>query len=142
LRQKILKDTQHIETLHPSTVESPILMNNEICQALTRKAVALLLSHSGYQGVTRSTLDVLTDISITYWKRLTRILHIHIDNYSNKCNREELIDQTLHEVGATGVNSIKSYITDNLLRFGRRLESIKNKLQTKYDELEKNSTHT
>ncbi|KAK0447963.1 hypothetical protein EV421DRAFT_1900630 [Armillaria borealis] len=93
-----------------------------------------VLEHSGFQGTSQSALDVLAGVTSDYLLNVGRTIRFLSDKYSNTMTAEEIILHTLFESGVTRVQDLERYISDDVERYGSRLNDLEKKLVGAYRE--------
>ncbi|KAK0231399.1 hypothetical protein IW262DRAFT_1343900 [Armillaria fumosa] len=93
-----------------------------------------VLEHSGFQGTSQSALDVLAGVTSDYLMNVGRTIRFLSDKYSNTMTAEEIILHTLFESGVTRVQDLERYISDDVERYGSRLNDLEKKLVGAYRE--------
>ncbi|KAG6853732.1 hypothetical protein C0991_001866 [Blastosporella zonata] len=93
-----------------------------------------VLEHSGFQGASQVSLDVLAGVASEYLFNVGRTIRYLCDKYSTSMTPEEIILHTLFESGTSKVQDLERYISDDVERYGVRLTGLEEKLVAAYRE--------
>ncbi|KAI0301716.1 hypothetical protein B0F90DRAFT_1717263 [Multifurca ochricompacta] len=93
-----------------------------------------ILEHVGFQGSSQLALDVVSGITVEYLSNLGRTFRFYLDKYSNTLTAEEIILHSLLESGASRIQGLERYITDDVIRHGNRLNELEKKITNVYQE--------
>ncbi|KAK1231020.1 Transcriptional activator spt7 [Marasmius sp. AFHP31] len=93
-----------------------------------------VLEHAGFQGSSKAALDVMTGVTADYLLNVGRTIKFLSDKFANSMSVEEIILHTLFESGASKVQDLERYITDDVERYGSRLGDLEKKLVGAYRE--------
>ncbi|KAF9017827.1 hypothetical protein BDZ89DRAFT_1165526 [Hymenopellis radicata] len=97
---------------------------------MTRK----VLEHTGFQGTSRATLDVLSGVTAEYFYNVGRTIRFLSDKFGGTMSPEEIILHTLFESGVTRIQDLERYVKDDVERYGSRLGDLEKKLVGAYRE--------
>ncbi|KAG9303348.1 hypothetical protein G9A89_013674 [Geosiphon pyriformis] len=112
----------------------PLVMNNELSHACMTRVVAKLLTHAGFEAGQSSALQVLTDVAADYFLNLGKTVRSYLDDYDKGMTSEEIIQHSLFENGVPGVNTLETYVKDEVERYGAKLADINRRLETTYHD--------
>jgi transcriptional activator SPT7 len=118
----------------------PLIINQEAGQALMQRTVVKLIEHAGFEGTQTSALSVLSDVATNYFMSLGKTLRVYWDGYCNNMTDEEILTHTLYDNGIEAIQELEEYITDDIEKYGHRLNDIQRKLTSSYNELVNGST--
>ncbi|KIY67539.1 hypothetical protein CYLTODRAFT_490531 [Cylindrobasidium torrendii FP15055 ss-10] len=93
-----------------------------------------VLEHAGFQGTTKSTLDVLASVASDYLYNVGRTIKFLCDKHGSTMSPEEIILHTLFESGVTRIQDLERYVRDDVERYGVRLGELENKIVGAYRE--------
>ncbi|KAF8636847.1 hypothetical protein AX17_003221 [Amanita inopinata Kibby_2008] len=109
-------------------------MGEEIAENCARWMGEKVLEHVGFQGTSKAALDVLSGVTMEYLYNVGRTIKFLSDKYSQTMTPEEIILHTLFESGASKIQDLERYITDDVRRHGTRLGELEKKLVGAYRE--------
>ncbi|CAG8473486.1 2051_t:CDS:10 [Diversispora eburnea] len=112
----------------------PLMLNSEGAFESTKRVVAKLCQHAGFEATSHTALTILTEVAQDYFLNLGKTLRTYIDDYGKKMTPEEIVTHTLYENGVTSINKIESYVKNDIIRYGSKLRDIHNRLETTYKE--------
>lgn len=118
----------------------PLILNQESGQALMQRTVVKLIEHAGFEGSQTSALAVLSDVATNYFMSLGKTLRVYWDGYCNNMTDEEILTHTLYDNGIEAFQELEEYISDDIEKYGHRLNDIHRKLTSSYNELVNGST--
>ncbi|KAJ7215027.1 hypothetical protein GGX14DRAFT_518637 [Mycena pura] len=118
-------------------VEEPeeIVIAAETAEKCMRWMSEKVLEHEGFQGTSKSALDVLASVTSEYLLNVGRTIRFLCDKYSHTMTPEEIILHTLFESGISRVQDLERYISDDVERYGSRLGDLEKKLIGAYREV-------
>ncbi|CAG8433299.1 13047_t:CDS:10 [Ambispora gerdemannii] len=128
-----LKPGSSISTVHEEDLP-PLVMTKELGHASMTRVVTKLLQHAGFEAAQSSALQVLTDVAEDYFLNLGKSIRTYLDDYTKSMTPEEIIQHSLFENGVPGVNTLESYVKDEVERYGTKLADIHRRLETTYQE--------
>ncbi|KAJ2964384.1 hypothetical protein NQZ79_g717 [Umbelopsis isabellina] len=138
------EDNEPARHLHRQSEEEqelvPLIINQESGQALMQRTVVKLIEHAGFEGSQTSALAVLSDVATNYFMSLGKTLRVYWDGYCNNMTDEEILTHTLYDNGIEAIQELEEYITDDIEKYGHRLNDIHRKLTSSYNELVNGST--
>ncbi|KAJ7262324.1 hypothetical protein B0H12DRAFT_1321935 [Mycena haematopus] len=94
-----------------------------------------VLEHAGFQGTSSAALDVVASVTSEYLLNVGRTIRYLCDKYSQTMTPEEIILHTLFESGIARVQDLERYISDDVERYGTRLNDLEKKLVGAYREV-------
>ncbi|RHZ76124.1 hypothetical protein Glove_203g56 [Diversispora epigaea] len=112
----------------------PLMLNSEGAFESTKRVVAKLCQHAGFEATSHTALTILTEVAQDYFLNLGKTLRTYIDDYGKKMTPEEIVTHTLYENGVTSINKLESYVKNDIIRYGSKLRDIHNRLETTYKE--------
>ena len=114
---------------HVTSDDGPI-MSTWVCKAALSRSVAKLCYHAGFEELQPSALDVITDIAGDFFVKIARSFNIYCEapkvpgtgetKWQERFTKEEIVLHTLNENGLD-VESLESYVKDDVERFGAKL---------------------
>ncbi|EED19933.1 transcriptional activator spt7 [Talaromyces stipitatus ATCC 10500] len=142
---------------HVMNDEGPVI-NPWISKAALQRSVGKLLYHTGFEEYQPSALDAITDIASEFFVKISRTLKEYMEapkipvtetsdvsnssaaKYKSPYTQQEVILHTLSAVG-TDVESLESYIKDDIERVGTKLGVIHERLRAHFTELLRPAFH-
>ncbi|KAF8627032.1 hypothetical protein AX15_004566 [Amanita polypyramis BW_CC] len=115
-----------------SRLPTGVDMGEEIANNCARWMGEKVLEHVGFQGSSKVALDVLAGVTKEYLYNVGRTIKFLTDKYAQTMTAEEIILHTLFESGASKVQDLERYITDDIKRHGTRLNDLERKLVNAY----------
>ncbi|KAL1997799.1 hypothetical protein VTN02DRAFT_724 [Thermoascus thermophilus] len=137
----------------------PHVMNDEgpvvapwVCKAALQRSVAKIFYHAGFEEYQPSALDAVTDIASDFFKKIGHTLKTYMEapkvpvtetpeasasstpQFKPAYTQQEIILHTLASVG-TDVESLESYIKDDVERLGTKLAAVHERLRAHLTEL-------
>lgn len=138
----------------------PHVMNDQgpvispwVCRAALQRSVAKVLYHTGFEEYQPSALDAITDVAADFFQKIGATLKSYMEcpkipdveqtapststaqqKWKPAYTSEEMILHTLQSVG-TDVESLESYVKDELDRHGAKLTVIHDRLKGHLTEL-------
>ncbi|KAJ6499450.1 hypothetical protein C8R45DRAFT_1211212 [Mycena sanguinolenta] len=94
-----------------------------------------VLEHAGFQGTSNVALDVVASVTSEYLLNVGRTIRYLCDKYSQTMTPEEIILHTLFESGISRVQDLERYISDDVERYGTRLNDLEKKLVGAYRDV-------
>jgi transcriptional activator SPT7 len=125
------------------------LISPWVCKAALQRSVAKILYHAGFEEYQPSALDAVTDVAASFFKKIGETMKMYIEApkvsttetqettaapFTLAYTQQEIILHTLSSVG-TDVESLESYIKDDLERLGSKLTIVHDRLKAHLTEL-------
>lgn len=120
------------------------------CKAALQRSVAKIFYHTGFEEYQPSSLDAVTDIASDFFQKIGETMKSYIetpkvtdtDSVENTSNSQwkpaytepEIVLHTLSSVG-TDIESLESYIKDDVERLGTKLSTVHDRLKSLLSEL-------
>jgi transcriptional activator SPT7 len=123
-----------------------------ISKAVLQRSVAKILYHTGFEEYQPSALDAVTDIASEFFFKISRTLKEYMESpkvptaetsdvlnssatsYKSPYTQQEVILHTLSAMGSD-IESLESYIKDDIERVGTKLGVIHDRLRAHFTEL-------
>ncbi|KAH1573246.1 hypothetical protein KXX17_009169 [Aspergillus fumigatus] len=133
----------------------PHVMNDEgpvvapwVCKAALQRSVAKIFYHTGFEEYQPSALDVVTDIASDFFLKIGETMKSYIEapkvpptetssstsQWKRAYTEPEIVLHTLSSVG-TDVESLESYIKDDVERLGTKLATVHERMRSLLSEL-------
>lgn len=96
--------------------------------------VQVILAHAGFNGGHASAVQVLSSIACEFLMGLGRSLAVYAERYSNRMSFEDIVLRVLSEGGNMDLGRLRTYIHNDIERYGLRLKEWLRKLQASYRE--------
>ncbi|PLB52915.1 Bromodomain protein [Aspergillus steynii IBT 23096] len=120
------------------------------CRAALQRSVAKIFYHTGFEEYQPSSLDTVTDIASDFFQKIGETMKSYmeapkvsdaesVENTSNSqwksaYTEPEIVLHTLSSVG-TDIESLESYIKDDVERLGTKLSTVHDRLRSLLSEL-------
>lgn len=120
------------------------------CRAALQRSVAKIFYHTGFEEYQPSSLDTVTDIASDFFQKIGETMKSYmeapkvsdaesVENTSNAqwkpaYTEPEIVLHTLSSVG-TDIESLESYIKDDVERLGTKLSTVHDRLKSLLSEL-------
>lgn len=142
---------------HVMNDEGPVI-NPWISKAALQRSVGKILYHTGFEEYQPSALDAITDIASEFFVKISRTLKEYMEapkvpvaeapdtsnpntaQYKSQYTQQEVILHTLSAVG-TDVESLESYVKDDIERVGTKLGVIHERLRAHFADLLRPAFH-
>ncbi|KAL1964087.1 hypothetical protein VTN77DRAFT_7505 [Rasamsonia byssochlamydoides] len=132
---------------HIMNDEGPVI-SPWVCKAALQRSVAKILYHTGFEEYQPSALDAITDIASEFFKKIGQTMKTYMEapkvpvpdapegapKYKPAYTQQQIILHTLASVG-TDVESLESYIKDDVERLGTKLGVVHERLRAHLAEL-------
>ena len=128
---------------HVISDDGPI-MSTWVCKAALSRSVAKLCYHAGFEELQPSALDVITDIAGDFFVKIARSFNIYSEapkvpgigetKWQERFTNEEIVLHTLNENGLD-VESLESYVKDDVERFGVKLGVMHERMKAHLSDL-------
>lgn len=123
-----------------------------VCKAALQRSVAKIFYHAGFEEYQPSALDAVTDIASDFFKKIGQTLKTYMEvpkvpvtesqdtsgssaiKFKPAYTQQEIILHTLAAVGMD-VDSLESYIKDDVERLGTKLATVHERLKAHLTEL-------
>jgi hypothetical protein len=133
----------------------PHVMNDEgpvvapwVCKAALQRSVAKIFYHTGFEEYQPSALDVVTDIASDFFLKIGETMKSYMEapkvpptetssstsQWKRAYTEPEIVLHTLSSVG-TDVESLESYIKDDVERLGTKLATVHERMRSLLSEL-------
>lgn len=138
-------------TTHVMNDEGPV-MSPWLSKAALQRSVGKILYHTGFEEYQPSALDAVTDIASEFFVKISRTLKEYMETpkvpvaessdasisgatqYKSPYSQQEIILHTLSAMGSD-IESLESYIKDDIERVGTKLNIIHERLRAHFTEL-------
>ncbi|KAJ2917713.1 hypothetical protein MD484_g2706, partial [Candolleomyces efflorescens] len=127
-------DERHWADLVRGNKKGKLRIDEERANGCIRWVGEKVLDHAGFQGATRSSLDVFSGVFMEYLLNVGRSIRYLTDKYSQTMTSEEIILHTLFESGVSQVSELEKFVSDDIERYGSRLLELEKKLVGAYRE--------
>ncbi|KAJ4471549.1 SAGA complex protein [Lentinula aciculospora] len=114
---------------------SGIEMGSENADDCLRWMNGKVLEHAGFQGTSKTALDVLSGVASEYLLNVGRTIKFLGDKFAHTMSPEEIILHTLFESGISEIQDLERYVADDVERYGSRLADLEKKLVGAYREV-------
>lgn len=133
---------------HVMNDEGPVI-SPWVCKAALQRSVAKILYHTGFEEYQPSALDAITDIASEFFKKIGQTMKTYMEapkvlvpgsreagapKYKPAYTQQQIILHTLASVGMD-VESLESYIKDDVERLGTKLSVVHERLRAHLAEL-------
>lgn len=136
---------------HVMNDEGPVIAP-WVCKAALQRSVGKIFYHAGFEEYQPSALDAVTDIASDFFKKIGETLRTYMEapkvpivdfqdtsvssaiQLKSAYTQQEIILHTLSSVG-TDVESLESYIKDDVERLGTKLGVVHDRLRAHLTEL-------
>lgn len=136
---------------HVMNDEGPVI-SPWVCKAALQRSVAKILYHTGFEEYQPSALDAITDIASEFFTKIGQTMKTYMEapkvpvpeaqdaslsattKFKPAYTQQEIILHTLSSVG-TDVESLESYIKDDVERLGTKLGVVHERLRAHLAEL-------
>ncbi|WBW70874.1 SAGA complex bromodomain subunit Spt7 [Schizosaccharomyces osmophilus] len=105
-----------------------------VAHGIIKKLCSVILFHAGFDSFHSEALNALTDVAADYMKNAGTLIDNYISN-KQKDSKEEIISQTLQELGVSGPETLVSYVFDDIKRYGIKLDEVHQRLHRHFVEL-------
>ncbi|EPX72367.1 SAGA complex bromodomain subunit Spt7 [Schizosaccharomyces octosporus yFS286] len=105
-----------------------------IAHGVLKKLCSVILFHAGFDSFHSEALNALTDVAADYMKNAGALMEKYVSNKQND-SKEEIISQTLQELGVSGPETLVSYVFDDIKRYGVKLDEVHQRLHRHLVEL-------
>jgi hypothetical protein len=136
----------------------PHVMNDEgpvvspwVCKAALQRSVAKIFYHTGFEEYQPSALDVVTDIASDFFSKIGETMKSYMEapkvpptetpetssstsQWKRAYTEPEIVLHTLSSVG-TDIESLESYIKDDVERLGTKLATVHERMRSLLSEL-------
>lgn len=92
-----------------------------------RRSVAKIAMHTGFESSQLTALDTLTEIAGDYMTNLARLYKDSLDDYEATASPEDRLVHSFRSMGISRPDTLVRYMTDDVVKTGRKLETMKNK---------------
>ncbi|RPA99214.1 hypothetical protein L873DRAFT_934071 [Choiromyces venosus 120613-1] len=115
--------------------EGPIMCAT-VARAALQRSVGKIFYHAGFEEFQPTAIDAVTDIAVDYFQKLSKTLMVYQEapQHERKFEPEEMLLHALYENGAD-VESLDTYIKDDIDRLGSKLNGIHQRMKTHLTEL-------
>ncbi|KAL1857832.1 Transcriptional activator spt7 [Paecilomyces lecythidis] len=141
---------EHDVPTHVMNDEGPVIAP-WVCKAALQRSVGKLFYHAGFEEYQPSALDAVTDVASDFFKKIGETLRTYMEapkvpvsdsldtvssatQFKPAYTEQEMILHTLSSVG-TDVESLESYIKDDVERLGTKLGVVHDRLKAHLTEL-------
>ncbi|CEP13306.1 hypothetical protein [Parasitella parasitica] len=118
----------------------PLTLNPESGHQMIQKVLSKLLAHAGFEGAKIAALNVLTDVMTEYLTNIGKTLKCYWDDYGHEMGGDEILSHSLYENGVLDMSELEGYVHDDIERNIHRLDDVKRRLQTSYQDMLSGST--
>ena len=112
------------------------IINMKSSGQIMKRSCVWLLSHIGFDGASDQALSCLTDIAMHYFSNLSKCISGLVEKYLGVLSSEEILLETLALNGIPNPEDLETYLRLDIVRHGRRLESLRMKMDSAYKFLE------
>ena len=151
--QKYEPQPFHEADIEPMVVsEDGPLMVPYVCRAALQRSVGKIFYHAGFEEFQPSALDAVTDIAAKFFQNLVQTFSIYhetpkmksdtpvalgsgqLTSWVPRFTQEEAILHSLH-VNGVDLESLETYVKDDVERLGTKLASMHDRMRSYYAEL-------
>ncbi|EPY50694.1 SAGA complex bromodomain subunit Spt7 [Schizosaccharomyces cryophilus OY26] len=105
-----------------------------VAHGILKKLCSVILFHAGFDSFHSEALNALTDVAADYMKNAGTLMKKYLSE-KQKDSKEEIINQTLQELGVSGPETLVSYVFDDIKRYGIKLDEVHQRLHRHLVEL-------
>lgn len=146
------------QPFHEADIE-PMVVSEEgppmapyVCRAALQRSVGKIFYHAGFEEFQPSALDAVTDIAATFFQNLVQSFGAYrevpkmkadapvpvengrLTNWIPRFSQEEAVLHSLH-VNGVDLESLETYVKDDVERLGTKLVSMHDRMRAYYAEL-------
>ncbi|GJN91821.1 hypothetical protein Rhopal_004844-T1 [Rhodotorula paludigena] len=122
------KSLVRAQTIPREAMRCPATAPDAAREAL-RAVGAGVLEHAGFEGASGGALDVLGHLAGEYITNLGRTLRFYVDRYGNDLSERRILNQALAENGVPSPSHLSSHVSEDIDRYGARLNDTLSKLE-------------
>ncbi|RXW25716.1 hypothetical protein EST38_g158 [Candolleomyces aberdarensis] len=127
-------DERHWADIVRGSKKGKLRIDEERANGCIRWVGEKILEHAGFQGTSRSALDVFSGVFMEYLLNVGRNIRYLTDKYSQTMTPEEIMLHTLFESGVSQVQELDKFVSDDIERHGGRMMELEKKLAGAYRE--------
>lgn len=111
-------------------------MCRDVARSSLQRSLGKIFYHAGFEEFQPSALEVATDIAADYFQKIGKTLMVYAETpqHDRIFTPEEIILHTLNENGSD-VESLQSYVRDDIERLGTKLSTINERMKSYLAEL-------
>lgn len=112
-------------------------IDNVDCRRLSRRSIATICAHVGFDMCKESALELLADITCEYYQRLTKHLRAAVDSQLllGHSGFPDVLEQVFQECGVGSVHDLEDFYNNRVLRYHESMVSQCQQLVQDYEKL-------
>lgn len=117
------------------TAPPAIIVNQEASQQMLQRSLSQILEHAGFESAQSTALNVLTDLMSEYFSNIGKTARKYWDQHGKDMSEEEILLHTLQENNVDSIETLDSYVAEDIMRYTHRLNETHRKLESTYQDL-------
>lgn len=122
-------------SLYQTTPPPPMIVNQEASHQMLQRSLSQVLEHAGFEGAHSTALNVLTDLMSEYFSNIGKTARKYWDQHGKDMSGEEILLHTLKENNVDGIDTLDTYVTEDIKKYTHRLNDTHRKLESTYQDL-------
>ncbi|XP_077989180.1 STAGA complex 65 subunit gamma-like [Glandiceps talaboti] len=129
---KVTRPWDNNELPHVETVE----LDDTTVRHLTRKAVATICAHSGFENCQESVLETLTDVLRDHSQKICQLLRVAVDKeaMTGSTAFQDVLQEVFHEIGISSFRNLQVFWETRIRDYNKLVHNRALQLRQEYDK--------